>query len=64
MVTWVLAGWFAAEDVPNFGVVQGAAVMMIIALGAARIALWPTLFTRQGKQRWPSRSRHPRVLEG
>ena len=51
MITWIargllisagfVAGWFIARDVPQFGLVKGAVVLILFVVIVAVVGLWP-----------------------
>jgi hypothetical protein len=55
MVAWIARGllvaggsvtsWFVAKDAPNFGLLQMAAGLLLLALMVSVIAFWPSSWT-------------------
>ncbi len=41
-----VTSWFVAKDAPNFGVIQGMVLLVLIALAVFVIALWPSAWSR------------------
>lgn len=41
----MIAGWIIARDAPNFGVVQAMTALLLIALSAFVLAIWPARWT-------------------
>lgn len=52
IVAAVIAGWFVAEDAPNFGIVQMVIAVLLIAALVALAAFWETL-----AEQWKERSK-------
>jgi hypothetical protein len=65
MITWIarglliaagfVASWFIAGDVPQFGLVRGAVVLILFVVIVAAVGLWPaqwTVSTNQLAKRW------------
>ncbi len=42
----IIAGWFVAEEAPNFGVVQMVVAVFLIAALVALAAFWETVMER------------------
>ena len=48
----IVTGWFVVSDSPNFGIVQMAVSLLLIALFVAGMVFWPWLISKvRGKSK-------------
>jgi hypothetical protein len=47
----IIAGWFVAEEAPNFGVVQMVVAVFLIAALVALAAFWEALIERMRERK-------------
>jgi hypothetical protein len=45
IVAGFITSWFVGKDAPNFGVIQGMVLLVLIVLIVFVLALWPSAWT-------------------
>jgi membrane protein YdbS with pleckstrin-like domain len=46
----VVTGWFVAKDAPDFGVIQGMVVLVLVVIAIGVLAIWSAAWRRASRR--------------